>query len=71
MDENQLVVAGRKVDVLFENCHLVSRIPIQADLADAEHVWLVQKFRNNGKDLASQRQILRFLGVDAQPAIMR
>ena len=48
----------------------LARVLVEADLADAEHVGLLQILGNQGDDFARQLDVLRFLGVDAQPGIM-
>ena len=43
---------------------------VEADLADAEHVGLVEELGDDGDDFARQLDVLGFLGVDAQPGVM-
>ena len=57
-----------QVDVLLEDGRLVARVLVQADLADAEHVGLVEELGDDGDDLAREADVLGLLGVDAQPA---
>src|SRR5207237_234625 len=46
-------------------------ILVETDLANAEHVGPVQKFRNDGQHFLCQFDILRLLRVDAEPGKMR
>ena len=56
--------------VLAEDGRLVLRVLVEADLADAEHAGLVEELGDHRDDFARERDVLRFLGVDAQPGVM-
>ena len=71
MDEDELIVFYRELDVLLEDLELVARVAIEADLADAENVGLSQKFRDHREDIRREGEVFGFLGVDAQPGEMR
>jgi hypothetical protein len=46
MNENELIVAGSQVDVHFKHFQFVAAVFVEADLANAEHVGLVNEMRN-------------------------
>ena len=66
--QDQLPVPGRQLEVLQEDRGLVSRVLVQADLADAQDAGLVQELGNHRDHLPRQSHVLGFLGVDAKPA---
>ena len=70
VDQDQLVGLHGQVDVLLEDGRLVARVLVQADLADAQHVGLVEELGDHGDHLARQRDVLGLLGVDAQPGVV-
>ena len=43
---------------------------VQADLADAQHVRPLEKLGDHRDHFAREADVLRLLGVDAQPAVM-
>ena len=49
VDEDQLVGVHRQIDVFLEDGGLVARVLVQADLADAEDVGLVEDTRGSGR----------------------
>ena len=61
MHEDQLPMPHRQLDVLLQDAHLVSRVFVQPDLADPEHVRAREKLRDHGQDLARQTQVFRLL----------
>ena len=69
--EDHLVVLHREGDVLLEHLHLIARVLVEADLADAEHRRGLQEFRDQREDVGGERHVFGFLGVDAQPGVMR
>ena len=42
VDEDELVVAGGEVHVLFEHSHFVAAVFVEADFADAEDVGAIR-----------------------------
>jgi hypothetical protein len=72
VDEDELVVLHREVDVLLEHLELVARVAVEADFADAEDVGL--RARNSGIIASTSRgeaEVLGLLRVDAEPGEMR
>ena len=67
VDEDQLVRLRRQVEVLLKDGRLVGGVLVQPDLADAEHVRLLEELGDQRDDFARERDVLGFLGVDAQP----
>ena len=49
---------------------LVARVLVQPDLADAEHARVVEQRGDELDHLARQLDVLGFLGVDAEPAVV-
>ena len=47
--------------------HFVARVLVQADLADSEHIRPVQETGDDLQHIVRQRQVLGFLGIDAEP----
>ena len=43
---------------------------VEADFADAQHAGAVDEFGDHGDHFPRQRDVLGFLGVDAQPGVM-
>ena len=66
-----MVVLHREFDVLLEDKHLITRVLIQADFADAEDRLGLHKFGDEREHVVGQLHILGLLRVDAKPAIMR
>jgi hypothetical protein len=66
-----LVVIGRQLKVFFENEPFVAAVFIQANLADPENVRLGEKIRDEGDDVIGEGSVFGFLGVDAEPSVMR
>src|SRR5439155_20357448 len=58
------------VHVFLEDGRLVAGILVEADLADAKDVRPVEKLGDEGDDFAGEGDVLRLLGVDAQPGVM-
>ena len=58
VDENELVVTRRQIDVQFQHFHFVAGIFVQPDLADAKHIGPVQEFWNNRQHFLRQLHIL-------------
>src|SRR3954451_19283798 len=56
--------------MLLENGRLIECVLVEANLTDAEHVRPIKVVGNDGNDLARQTDVLRLLGVDAEPAIV-
>ena len=71
VDEDQLVVFHREIDVVFEDLELVARVAVEPDFTDAEHVGLGQKFRDHRQHIGREREVFGFLRVDAEPGKMR
>ena len=70
VDENLLVGLHGQLDVLQKHGRLVARVLVEPDLADAQHARPVEKLRDHRDHFARQRDVLRLLGVDAQPGEM-
>jgi hypothetical protein len=70
VDEHELVVVLRNLHVLLEDPELVAAVFVEADLADAEDAGFVDELGDEGDDVVRQLQILRFLRIDAQPAVV-
>ena len=60
-------MARSEVNVHFEHFHLVARILVQPDLADADHVRTFEKFRDERDDVAREFHVLGLFGIDAKP----
>ena len=58
VDEDELVVPRREVDVLLEHLQFVARVLVQPDLADAEHVRPVEKLRDDAQHFVRERHVL-------------
>ena len=71
MDENQLVVLHREVDVLLKDVEFIARIAVQADFADTEDVGFREELGDHRKHIGGEGEIFGFLGVDAEPGKMR
>src|SRR5690606_16196015 len=71
VDENQLAVLHREVDVGLEHSHFIARIPVQPNLTDAENVRSVEKLGNHLEHGACESEVLGLLRIEAEPAIMR
>ena len=54
----------------FEDLHLVARIFIESNLADAEHARTIEKLWDERDDFAREDGIFRFLRIDAEPGVM-
>ena len=70
MDQNLLTVGRGQVEVLQENRCFVFCVFVEPNLADAEHAGQIEKLRDHLDHLTRQLNILRFLGIDAQPSEM-
>ena len=71
MHENHLVVLHREGDVLLEHLHLIARVLVEADFADAEYRRGLEKFRDQREDVGGERHVFGLLWVDTQPGVMR
>ena len=69
--ENHLVILHREGDVLLEHLHLIARVLVEADFADAEHRRGFQKFWDEREDVGGERHVFRLLRIDAEPRVMR
>ena len=69
--EDELAGARGEVHVHLEHGDLVPRVLVQADLADPEHVRAVEELGDDADDVRGERDVLRFLRIDAQPAEVR
>ncbi len=63
VNEDLLLVPHSQIDVFEEDSGFVACVLIQADLADTQHVGLVEKLRNHGDDFARQRHVLGFFAL--------
>ena len=61
------MISGQR-ELFLEDRQFVSAVLVQADLADAQDIGLVEKLGDDGDDLACEGGIFGFLGVDADPA---
>src|SRR4051812_6246643 len=66
--ENQLIVASRQLDMLFEHADLVFAVLIEANLTDPKNVGAFEELGDKSQNIAGELEIFGFLGVDAQPA---
>ena len=67
VDQHEFAGFQGEVVLLFKNGRLVERVLVEADLADPEHVRLVEKLGDEGNHFAGERNVFGFLGVDAEP----
>src|SRR5205085_1818340 len=70
MDEDELIMPGGEVHMEFEHSQFIPRVLVETDLSDAEHIWPIQKVRNDTDDFLRQFNVLSFLRIDAQPGKM-
>ena len=70
VDEDQLIGPGSQLQVFDKNGRLVTRVLVEPDLTDPEHVWRVEELRDQLDDLTRQRDVLSLLGIDAKPRIV-
>ena len=68
--EHHQVARGCKFEMRFEDLHLVARIFIESNLADAEHARTIEKLWDERDDFAREDGIFRFLRIDAEPGVM-
>ncbi len=65
-----LVVLDRQLHVFQEHRRFVLGVFVQSDLTDPQHAGTIEELRDHRDDFARQRDVLGFLGVDAQPTVM-
>ena len=70
VNQNLLVVFQRQLDMFLENDRLVSRVLVQSDFANSQHVGAIQKIGNQIEDFTRELDVVGFLGIDAQPCVM-
>ncbi len=70
VDQDQLPVRERQLDLLGVGVDLVARDAVQADLADAEHGRPVEELRDALQHLARQLAVVRFLRVHRHPGVV-
>jgi len=68
--QDQLIEPAGEVDLLFKDGQFVAAVFVQADLADSEHVRLVEERGDQLHDFPCERGVFRLLGVDAEPTVV-
>ena len=71
MHQDQLFPARGQINMLLQDRDFVAAVFVQANLADAENVWAIEKFRDHRQHLVGQLHVFGFFGIDAKPGKMR
>jgi histidinol dehydrogenase len=70
VDQNHLSVFGSYLDLFLEDRDFIRRILIQSDFTNTKNARMMQQGRNQLDHLPRQLHVFRFLGIDANPAVM-
>lgn len=70
VDQDELIVLHGQLDLSLEDLLFILGRLVKADLADAQHVGLLEELRHVLEHFVAEWRILGFLGIHTHPAEM-